>query len=141
MKRARLDDTTPVEGFEKPAMLMKRMERDGYLVRVRETGPNGEEDVSWILGPRAKVEIGDEGVRGLTKTVYGEPQDADGEELDRRISRSLGVGDRPAELQQQQRQQRQAEGGAEQKRRGRRRKDEEENDDEEEGGNDESDDE
>lgn len=124
MKRVHLDDSTPVEGYEKPALLIKRMERDGYIVRVKETGPGGEEDVSWVLGSRAKVEIGDDGVRGLTEAVYNQPEGAEGEELDKRIARSLGVGDRPADRQ------RQAESGAEKKTRGRRRRDEENEDDE-----------
>jgi len=123
LKRMHLDDTTPVEGYEKPALLIKRMERDGYIVRVKETGPSGEEDISWILGSRAKVEIGDAGVSGLTKAVYNQPEGNEGEELEKRIARSLSVGDRPADRQ------RQAEGGAEQKKRGRRRRDEQNGED------------
>lgn len=133
MKRVHLEDSTPVEGYEKPAMLMKRMEKDGYIVRIRETGPGGEEDVCWILGPRAKVEIGDAGVRGLTSCVYGDPEGAEAEDLERRIARSLGVGERPGDLQ------RQTQGGAEKKKRGRPRKDEQledENDDEDDDGSD-----
>jgi hypothetical protein len=132
LKRVHLDDTTPVDGYEKPALLLKRMERDGYVVRIKETGPSGEEDISWILGSRAKVEIGDEGVSGLTKAVYNQPEGAEEEELEKRIARSLGVGDRPADRQ------RQAEGGAEPRKRGRRRRDEQNGDDDD---NDESDDE
>lgn len=119
MQRVHLDDNTPVEGYEKPALLIKRMERDGYIVRVKEAGPGGEEDVSWILGPRAKVEIGDDGVRGLTKCVYGQPEGTEGEDLERRIARSLGVGERPGDRQKQ------ADAGAEKKRRGRPRRGEE----------------
>jgi len=132
LKRMHLDDATPVEGYEKPALLLKRMERDGYVVRIKETGPSGEEDISWILGSRAKVEIGDEGVSGLTKAVYSHPEGAEGEELAKRIARSLGVGDRPADRQQQ------AEAGAEPRKRGRRRRDEQNGEDED---NNESDDE
>ena len=29
LKRVHLDDATPVDGYEKPALLLKRMERDG----------------------------------------------------------------------------------------------------------------
>lgn len=132
LKRVHLDDATPVEGYEKPALLLKRMERDGYIVRIKETGPSGEEDISWILGSRAKVEIGDEGVRGLTKAVYNNPEGAEEEELEKRIARSLGVGDRPSDRP------RQAEGGAEPRKRGRRRRDEQNGEDDD---NDESDDE
>jgi hypothetical protein len=123
LKRVHLDDETPVEGYDKPALLIKRMEKDGYIVRVKETGPSGEEDITWILGSRAKVEIGDDGVRGLTKAVFNQPEGTEAEELEKRIARSLGVGDRPADRQQQ------AEAGAEPKRRGRRRRDEQNGDD------------
>ena len=125
LKRVHLDETTPVEGYEKPALLLKRMERDGYIVRIKETGPSGEEDISWVLGSRAKVEVGDEGVSGLTKAVYNHPEGAEEEELEKRIARSLGVGDRPSDRP------RQAEGGAEPRKRGRRRRDEQEDDDNE----------
>ena len=101
-------------------------------MRIKETGPSGEEDISWILGSRAKVEIGDEGVSGLTKAVYSHPEGAEGEELAKRIARSLGVGDRPADRQQQ------AEAGAEPRKRVRRRRDEQNGEDED---NNESDDE
>jgi hypothetical protein len=121
MKRLRLDDATPVEGYEKPALLLKRMEREGYLVRVKETGPGGEEDVTWFLGPRAKVEIGDDGVRGLTKVVYNQPEGDEAVELERKIARSLGVGERPEEIRRQAAAAAAVEGGAEQKRRRRTR--------------------
>lgn len=128
MKRVHLEDVTPVEGYEKPALLLKRMEREGYLVRVKETGPGGEEDVTWFLGPRAKVEIGDDGVRGLTKVVYNQPEGDEGQELERKIARSLGVGERPEEIRRQAAAAAAVEGGAEQKRRGRPRRDEHNND-------------
>ena len=50
LKRVHLDDATPVEGYEKPALLLKRMERDGYIVRIKETGPSGEEAAAHHLG-------------------------------------------------------------------------------------------
>ena len=128
MKRVHLEDVTPVEGYEKPALLLKRMEREGYLVRVKETGPGGEEYVTWFLGPRAKVEIGDDGVRGLTKVVYNQPEGDEGQELERKIARSLGVGERPEEIRRQAAAAAAVEGGAEQKRRGRPRRDEHNND-------------
>lgn len=132
MKRVHLEDSTPIEGYEKPAALIKRMEKDGYIVRIKETGPGGEEDISWIVGPRGKVEVGDNGVRGLTKAVYGDPEDP--EDLERRIARSLGVGERPFERQKQQ-----AEAGK--KKRGRPSRDEQNGEDEDEDEDDGSDDE
>lgn len=44
-----------------------------------------------MVGPRGKVEVGEQGVAGLVRTVYGEGAT---EELEKRIERSLGLGER-----------------------------------------------
>jgi hypothetical protein len=42
------------------------------------------------------VEVGEDGVRGLTKTVFGTMEtEAEEEELERKIARSLGLGEKP----------------------------------------------
>jgi len=91
LRRLGLEDATPVDGSEKTEKLMKRMEKDGYVVKVKENAGNGEEDVYWVVGPRAKVEVGEKGVEGLAKSVYN-VEEGD-EELERRIKRSLGIGE------------------------------------------------
>lgn len=65
------------------------MEREGYVTKVRESTGTGEEDIYWVVGPRGKVEVGEEGVRGLVKAVYGGEEV---QELERRVERSLGAG-------------------------------------------------
>ena len=125
LRRTNLEDTTPIDGYEKTDKLLARMQRENYIVRVREAaGPSGEEDVYWIVGPRGKVEVGDDGVRGLAKAVYGEMNDKDEEELDRKLARSLGVGESVVERSQQQ--------NGQSKKRGRKRKDEQAEEQEEE---------
>jgi len=74
--------------MDKTEKLQKRMEKDGYIVKVRDT-TGGDEVVEWIVGPRGKVEVGDQGVRGMVQEVYGDVDDP--QELDRRLERSLGV--------------------------------------------------
>ena len=74
--------------MDKTEKLLKRMERDGYVVRIRDT-TGGDEVIEWMVGPRGKVEIGDQGVRGMVKEVYGDIGDP--QELNRRLERSLGV--------------------------------------------------
>ena len=89
-----MEDNTPVEGYEKTEKLLKRIEREGYLVKIKESaGPGNEEDVFWMVGPRGKVEVGDSGVEGLTREVYGSPEGQESQELGRRIARSLGLGE------------------------------------------------
>ena len=94
LSRANVNEVTPFAqssmsvAIDKTEKLLKRMERDGYIVKVRDNS-GGDETVEWIVGPRGKVEVGDQGVRGMVKEVYGEVEDQ--KELDRRLERSLGV--------------------------------------------------
>lgn len=125
-------DTSPVDENEKTEFLVKRLLKDGYLVRSKESTGTGEDDVQWLVGPRGKVEVGEDGVRGLAKAVWGDLGDREDEELDRKIVRSLGVGERMAAVV---RTNGSAEGGEKQKgkpgRRKRRSGDDEEEEEEE----------
>lgn len=83
----------PASGAEKTEKLLKRMEKDGYLLKIKEASGTGEDDVYWVVGPRGKVEVGDAGVSGLVKAVYGDLAGEEEDELERRIGRSLGLGE------------------------------------------------
>ena len=74
---------------EKTEKVLKRMEKENYIIKVRERDGGGEESVEYIVGPRGKVEVGERGVAGLVRGVYGK-KDAEADELDRRLARSLG---------------------------------------------------
>ncbi len=74
---------------EKTEKVLKRMERENYIVKVRERDVGGEEQVDYVIGPRGKVEVGERGVAGLVRGVYGK-KDAEADELERRLVRSLG---------------------------------------------------
>lgn len=68
LKRVNLETYTPLEiSTDK---LMARMLREGYVERRRDHS-SGEEVIEWVVGPRGKVEVGEKGVVGLVKTVYG----------------------------------------------------------------------
>ena len=105
-------------GSDKTEKLLKRMERDGYIIKIRDNS-SGEETIEWIVGPRGKTEIGSEGVKGMVRTVYGE--EANANELNRRLERSLGVSETRA---------RQPEEQGSQRKRGRPRREEEEDESE-----------
>lgn len=72
-------DTTP--------NILKKMQAQGYLVRTVEKGAD-EEQIDWSVGPRGKTEIGQKGIEGLVRAVYGEDVP---EDLDKRLDKSLGV--------------------------------------------------
>jgi melanoma-associated antigen len=80
-----------VLGGEKTENILKRMERHGYLVKVKDREPGGEEIIDWIVGPRGKTEIGEKGVAGMVKEVYGK-RDNEMEDLEDMLERSLGKG-------------------------------------------------
>ncbi|KAJ9637323.1 hypothetical protein H2201_001718 [Coniosporium apollinis] len=87
LKRTNADQTTPVDKTDK---LLNRLIKEGYIVRNKDTS-GGEEIMEYMVGPRGKVEVGEQGVAGLVRTVYGEGAT---EELEKRIERSLGLGER-----------------------------------------------
>lgn len=96
LRRMQIEDNTPVLAYPKTELLLKRMEKEGYLLKIRESaGAGGEEDVYWIVGPRGKVEVGDACTKGLVKNVYGDPEGDEGADLERRVARSLGLGEQP----------------------------------------------
>ena len=74
---------------EKTEKVLKRMEKENYIIKVRERDGGGEESVEYIVGPRGKVEVGERGVAGLVRGIYGK-KDAEADELERRLARSLG---------------------------------------------------
>lgn len=74
---------------ERTENILKRMERQGYIVKIRERDGGGEESVDYIVGPRGKAEIGDKGVAGMVRRVYAK-KDGEKDELERRLVRSLG---------------------------------------------------
>jgi hypothetical protein len=85
-------------GGDKTEKLHKRMEKDGYVIKVRDNS-TGEEVVEWMVGPRGRTEIGDSGVRGMVKQVYGEVEDP--AELTRALERSLGANEAPKRREEQ----------------------------------------
>lgn len=92
---------TPIDRTDR---LIQRLCKDGYLVRNRETD-GGEEVIEYMVGPRGKIEVGESGVAGLVREVYGRPgpttttgevrngtqQNEEEDEFERRLERSLAA--------------------------------------------------
>lgn len=86
LHRMNLSNSTPLGSTDK---LLQRMVKDGYIVRYKDSS-GGEEVVEYMAGPRAKMEIAEEGIRGLVRGVYGKV-DAEAEELEKAIDKSLAI--------------------------------------------------
>ncbi|KAL8994795.1 MAG: hypothetical protein Q9169_005331 [Polycauliona sp. 2 TL-2023] len=76
---------------EKTEKVLKRMEKEGYIVKIRERDGGGEESVDYVVGSRGKAEVGEIGVAGCVRKVFGKVG-VEREELERRLVRSLGEG-------------------------------------------------
>lgn len=87
MKRMNADNY--VLSGKKTEKVLKRMEREQYIIKVKEKDGGGEESVDYVIGPRGRIEVGERGVAGLVRKVYGK-KDAEADELERRLVRSLG---------------------------------------------------
>ncbi|KYK59870.1 MAGE protein [Drechmeria coniospora] len=60
---------------EKTEVTLKKMERQGYVVKKVERPPighDGDHTITWHVGPRAKEEVGLDGVMGMVREVYDE---------------------------------------------------------------------
>ena len=86
LKRMNADVSTPFGTYEK---VVQRMVREGYVERRKEGSSEGDV-VSYVVGPRGKVEVGARGVEGLVKAVYGDGG-MEMVDLNKRLTRSLGV--------------------------------------------------
>jgi hypothetical protein len=83
LKRMNAQTATPIGYTEE---VLKRMVKEGYIVKVKDT--SGEEITDYYVGPRGKVEVGEEAIANLVRTVYS---GANVEDLEQRLSRSLGI--------------------------------------------------
>jgi hypothetical protein len=80
--RMNADDYTPTEKTEK---VIAAMVKQGYIVKQKDDLEEGGYD--YYLGPRAKVEIGSDGVLAMLRTVYGVTAP---EDLEKKLKRNLG---------------------------------------------------
>ncbi|KAG6014676.1 hypothetical protein E4U54_004972 [Claviceps lovelessii] len=75
---------------EKTDMTLKKMEKHGYVIKKIERPPlgqDGDQTITWHVGPRAKEEIGIDGVMGMVREVYGGSDD----DLEKKLRASLGL--------------------------------------------------
>ncbi|KAL1883377.1 hypothetical protein VTK73DRAFT_8944 [Phialemonium thermophilum] len=83
-----LNPNNPHQATENTEVVLQRMIRHGYLIRVSENKLQGDDDsVTWHVGPRGKVEVSNEAIAGIVRTVYG----GTSAELERKLQVSLKV--------------------------------------------------
>ncbi|KAG5942559.1 hypothetical protein E4U53_007222 [Claviceps sorghi] len=85
----RLNADQNVSG-DKTDVTLKRMEKHGYVIKKIERPPlgqDGDHTITWHVGPRAKEEIGIDGVMGMVREVYGGSDN----DLEKKLRASLGL--------------------------------------------------
>ncbi|CAG8962015.1 hypothetical protein HYFRA_00014123, partial [Hymenoscyphus fraxineus] len=85
LRRLNVEENTPID---KTTVVLAKMMKHGYIWKFHDKQADGEEQIDWRVGPRGKAEIGNMGISGFVKTVWGD--DAP-EDLDKRLQRSLGM--------------------------------------------------
>jgi len=86
-------------GAEKTDDVLTKMEKSGYVAkRVENISADQDKNISWLVGPRGKQEVGPEGVAGMIREVFGGATPR----LEKQLSASLGTKPReePREAQQ-----------------------------------------
>lgn len=79
---------------------LSRLQRQGYLIKNvdKEAQQHGDEQeaTTWYVGPRGKIEVGDEVVAGVVREVWGEQDD---DELESKLQNSLQIEEKKASAQ------------------------------------------
>lgn len=124
----------PASPSENTDLVLQRMIKQGYLVKVAESRSMGDDDATtWHIGPRGKVEVDKEAIAAFIRTIYG----GSNEELEGKLQVSLKIKEqRPAGMPEtvvEQPEEAPANGdpGPSTRRRGRRRQAEAEDEDDE----------
>lgn len=77
--------------MDKTEIILKKMERQGYVIKRVERPPlgqDGEHTITWHVGPRGKEEVGLAGVMGMTREVYG---DSWNDDMEKKLRASLNI--------------------------------------------------
>ncbi|OKL60571.1 hypothetical protein UA08_04125 [Talaromyces atroroseus] len=93
LMRTNIEQYTPVDRTDR---LLQRLCKEGYLIRNKEMD-GGEEVIEYMVGPRGKIEVGESGVSGLVRKVYGRDasstniaEESGSDDFEARLARSVG---------------------------------------------------
>ncbi|KAK0669562.1 MAGE family-domain-containing protein [Cercophora samala] len=98
-----LNPNDPANPTEKTEVLLQRMVKQGYLVKMMDNRGAGDDDsTTWHVGPRGKVEVPKESIADFVRTIYG----GSDENLEAKIQISLkGVKEKKPEIKEREREQ------------------------------------
>lgn len=98
LSRLNADQTVPSmnpsnqnQPSEQTEIVLQRLIRQGYLIKGTAAGEEGDEAITWHVGPRGKVEVDNEAIAGVVRAVFGDATEG----LENKLQTSLGV--RPRE--------------------------------------------
>ncbi|KAM0541879.1 hypothetical protein ACHAPJ_013069 [Fusarium lateritium] len=83
--------------MDKTEVILKRMERQGYVIKRVERPPigqDGEHTITWHVGPRGREEVGLDGVMGMVRQVYADDWN---EDLEKKMRSSLNIRELPGQ--------------------------------------------
>jgi hypothetical protein len=94
LSRLNADQTVPSmnpsnqnQPSEQTEVVLQRLIRQGYLVKGTTAGEEGDEAITWYVGPRGKVEVDNEAIAGVVRTVFGDATEG----LETKLQTSLGI--------------------------------------------------
>lgn len=67
--------------------VLARMVKHGYMDKIVERATDGDDMVSWAVGPRGKVEVPPQSIAMFVRQVYGEVPD----DFEKKLYKSLGL--------------------------------------------------
>jgi melanoma-associated antigen len=73
---------------------LARMCREGFITKITDNS-SGQTSVEYIVGPRGKIQIGEEGVKSFVKAVWAEDDKAAQADLEKQLDRTLKLAKAP----------------------------------------------
>lgn len=84
LNRLNAGQNTPIDSTDN---VLQRMVRNGYADKTVERATDGDDVITWAVGPRGKVEVPSQSIAAFVRKVYGQVPD----DFDKKLQKSLGL--------------------------------------------------
>ncbi|KAH7037637.1 MAGE family-domain-containing protein [Microdochium trichocladiopsis] len=84
LTRLNAGQNLPIDSTEN---VLQRMVKHGYLDKTVERATDGDDMISWAVGPRGRVEVPPQSIATFVRQVYGQVPD----DFDKKLHKSLGL--------------------------------------------------